>query len=194
MRQIRRVQAAVNPADDTVPVDDGGTRQLRGVRHDRRLHVQLEAGRVRFGPPELERRVRLQAREIVLLEPHRGVARFRRIGNAARRVAESAAERVRLRAVADDDEAHLDAQRRELRIELAQLRERLTEERSTDVSQPDDERRAGQAEVGGGLRKRMTDVCTHPAARSRPDAKRPAVLTAGLAFGLIGISQRSSDG
>jgi len=55
---------------------------------------------------------------------------------------------------ADYDKAYVDAGFLELSFELAQLRERFTEERSTDVTQPYDERRKRYAERGKVLSNR----------------------------------------
>jgi hypothetical protein len=135
------MNAAIDPAHDSIPIHDRGTGQLRGVIHDRRVHIQAKTRRIGFLPTYLKCGVDLELREIVLIEAHGRVRRLRFVRYASSGWIETAAELVDLRAIADADESHVDMERREIFVELAQLRERFTEERSTDVSQPDREDR-----------------------------------------------------
>jgi hypothetical protein len=74
------------------------------------------------------------------------------LGHAVR-----AAELIGLGAVADHDETDGNAEGLEISIELAQLRERFSKERSTDVPQPDHEGGPRQVERAGGCGKRCAD-------------------------------------
>lgn len=76
-----------------------------------------------------------------MLKPHRFVRSLFRIGYAVLRIAEAGTKVPGELGRADDDEAHGDTRAGEIRFDLTQLRERLSEEGSTDVAQPDDERR-----------------------------------------------------
>jgi hypothetical protein len=90
-----------------------------------------------------------------LFEPHSAVRTFVVVADAQIGGALRAAELRCLRLRPDRDEA--DGQRivRVGLSVLAQLRERLSEESSTDVPQPDDERRPRDGQRGGFGRQRV---------------------------------------
>lgn len=131
---------AIHPADKSVAVDRRGAGKLRGIFQTRRAPVLPETRCRVFFAPRLQSAIREEVQQIEIFEPHGFVARFVRICNATVRIAETRAERFREFGRTDYDEPDVDAGGFEERVDLAQLRERFTEERSTDVPQPYDQR------------------------------------------------------
>lgn len=131
--------SAMYPTHDTVAIDERRARQLRGILHARRAPILPETRGFVFVAPFTQRAIGEETPKVVLLQAHRLVRAFFRVGDAAFRVPEARAKLAREFGRPDDHEAHGNPPIRELRFDLAQLRERLTEERSTDVAQPNDE-------------------------------------------------------
>lgn len=153
-REIARMRAAVHEAEQAAGVDNGRTRELRGVGEYRRIPILSEPGDLVFSTSSHERLVRLQRREVEVAEAHGAIRSHVRIADAARVRVEASAERVGLLLRSDRHERDRERFWSVPGGELAQLRERLGEEPSTDVAEPHDERRKRDAEPGhlGGRR------------------------------------------
>lgn len=134
------MRTAMHPANHPLAVEKRRAGQLRSVFQAARAQVHVKTRRARLFMALPQRAIERQPPEIVLFQPHRPVRTLVRIGKAARRIAEAFAESCGDFRRSHDDKAHGDAGSLEFRIEFAQLRERFTEERSTDVAQPHDQR------------------------------------------------------
>ncbi len=149
---------AIDPGELSVRIDDRGARELRAVAHLRGAPVLRESGsRVLFST-RLQRRIGKELEEIVILETHRAVRGLRFVTDAERGRFLTAAEFLRFFLRSDRYESDGKATACRVIVGLAQLRERLLEKRSTDVSEPDHERRERNPERDDLLRNRVADV------------------------------------
>lgn len=133
-REIARVNAAVDVAHDLVRIDDRGARIACGIFETRRIPILAEARGLVLGTARDERAIGRERRQVEIVDPHRDVTRHRLITDADGVGIMTRAERFGFVAIADRDETDRDPRGRELRIELAQLRERLGKKASTDVA------------------------------------------------------------
>lgn len=128
------MRRAVDPPDRTYRVDDRGARQLCAVSKLRRTPILRETGRVVFCAPFRQSAIGEEPEQIVVLEPHRSIGTLVVIADAKPSRALLPAKCLSLCLGADRYEADGDIVVRVAAFELAQLRERFGEERSTDVS------------------------------------------------------------
>ena len=133
--------AGVTPHHSAFPIDDCSPRQLSAVVQARRRPILMESRGAVLFTTSFERRIGKEFEQVVLTESHRCVRLFCRIGDTTRRHSVLAAVLMHFVPIADHDEANRDSGFLEFRVEFAQLRERFSKKRSTDVAQPDDERR-----------------------------------------------------
>lgn len=153
-REIAGMHAPMQPANDAFAIEERRAGQLRGVFHPRRAPILPESrGLIDFAA-FAQRAIAEEPPEIVVFQAHGLVRTLSRIRNALRRIAETRTEFPSQFLRPNHDKAHGDAGRVELVFDLAQLRERFTEKRSTDVPQPDDERGQRHAQRSHGPRHR----------------------------------------
>ena len=144
---------AVQPAYVTVAIEERRARQLRRVFHSRRAPVLAKAGGPVLPTAFAQRTVGKEPQQVVVPEPHGRIRALFGVRDAARGIAEARAKFARQFRRANHDEAHGNTGSIELAFDLAQLRERFTEKRSTDVPKPNDQ---------GGKRKcKLRNGCGH---------------------------------
>lgn len=129
--------AAIEPAHDAVRVDERRARKLSSILQLRSAPVLTKTRRAIFLAAFGQIGIAEEAEQIEVFQPHRLVRALVRIGQAPARITELRAERCRFIGRADDDKPNGNAGVLEIFVDLAQLREWLTEERSADVAKPD---------------------------------------------------------
>lgn len=138
-RQIAGMTTAVNPSYDTVLIDCGCSGKLPCVAQLRLRPILRKARRVILGAPRFQRGIRQKVEPSKVAEAHRAIRAFIDVTGAARGGTVCLAESVGFLLRADRDERDAQVRVRIGPFELPQLRERFSEERSTDVSEPYDE-------------------------------------------------------
>ena len=149
---------AMQPADDPLCIDYSGTGKLRRIGELGRAPVLPEAGGFIRLPAAPQIFVGEATKQIVILQTHRKIAFLAGIRDGARRIAELRSKGFGLFCGADHDEPHVDAGASKLPVELAQLRERFTKERSTNVPQPHDKRRQRRSKPCYGFGHRIANL------------------------------------
>jgi len=155
--------AAVDPAHNPNRVEERRAGKLGGVADLRRAPILAKARGVVFEGAAAQIAIAQEMQQVEPFETHGRIRALAAVGDAAARLAKPRAELAGLLRRADDDEAHLHAGIAVLSVELAQLRERFTEERSTDVTQPDDQRRQGHGKLRDGVGDSRADRRFHHA-------------------------------
>ena len=140
------MRASMQPANSSRSIDDRRTGQLRDVLDLRRAPILRETRGLVLGSPLLQRAIGEELEQVDGVETHRTIRAFVLVADAQRSCILLRAELFGFCLRTDRDEADRDAPSVVLVVELAQLRERLSEKRSTDVPQPNDQRRQRSAE------------------------------------------------
>lgn len=146
-RQIAWMHAAIDPANGSVRIDRSRPGVTRGIFHARRIPVHTKSRRFIFHATCDERGIAVEFREIEIVETHRVVGRHRLVAEAERIGVVPRAEGFGFRLRTDRDEANCDCSGCEFASRLAQLRERIGKESSTDVAEPHDEHRSRNIEL-----------------------------------------------
>ena len=128
------MHAAVYPANDALRIGDCGTGQLGSVLKLRRAPILREARGFILMPTCFERGVGEELQKIIVAKTHRSIGSLRGIPKADGADAERRTKRLRFALGTNYNKAHRGMIRAVFFFELAQLRERFSEERSTDVS------------------------------------------------------------
>ena len=134
------MDATVYPTQHAFAIDEGSSGVLSGVFDFRFVPVLDEAGRFVFCAAGGERGCRLEFCQIEIIQTHRFVGKHIDIADADRLGIMDRAELLGFLLRADRDRAYAHADCGEILVEFAQLRERLSEESSTDVPEPQDKR------------------------------------------------------
>lgn len=143
--------AAMHPANVSAGVDRGGAGELGGVAQFGCTPVLTETSGAILGAPALQIGIAEQPEQVELVETHGLVRSLIGIGQTSAGLTEPRAELGCFGWRSDHDETHRDPGAFEIVFELAQLRERFTKERSTDVPQPDHECRKRHSELQDGF-------------------------------------------
>jgi hypothetical protein len=143
--------SAIDPADDAFLVDKGRARELCGVAQLRRAPVLSKTRCPVFGAATTQPGVTEETQQTEIAQPYRLVGALLGIGDALCAASKSRAETRSFLGRPHYYEAYADAGPIERLIELAQLRERFSEKRSTNMPQPDDERRQREPQLRYGV-------------------------------------------
>lgn len=128
--------AAVYPSNDTVCIDERCAGKLSRVLQLRRSPVLTKTCRAIFFPALCQSRVTKEPKQIVVFESHCFIRALVRVFQTSRCIAELPTKARGFIGRAHYNESHRDARVFEVLLNLAQLRERLAEKRSTDVPEP----------------------------------------------------------
>jgi hypothetical protein len=140
-RKIAGMRAAMQPPNRSARINEGCARQLCTVLKFGSLPVLPKAGGFIFCAPCAQGWIGKQLQEVEFSQTHDAIGKLVRVADAEIAGIVLAAKRQRFFLGTDRDEPDTHAGLREGGSELAQLRERFSKERSSDVAQPDDERR-----------------------------------------------------
>ncbi len=150
--------AAIHPTQHAARVDRRRTRVLRRILNSGLGPILHETGRFILCAARVQGGSGLELGEIEVLETHSFVGPHIRVADASRACVVARAEFLGFGLRTDRNTADGNTAICELLVELAQLRERLGEEASTNVAQPDDERRQRNRELENGSRSDIADL------------------------------------